>query len=123
MIEKITEIKNLLGKNKISRAFDELSILVEEYPDYEDKFVLIQSRFYALKNNDISGVISKNEITNENANICKSILDLLELIKTDIEPNEANNNSSLIDFNSITWLIIISVLVGIVITILNFILK
>lgn len=121
MVDRITEIKTLVKKDKINEAFNELSLLIQEHPDFEEQLVLLQSRYYALKKNKIVGTISKDEITRESAHICENILGLLQLIKSDATSTEPINNPDSVTTISIVWLMVLSAAVAIAVTIVKFV--
>ncbi len=75
-MNKLTEIRLLVGDNKIGQAIDELLqyAVLEDDSDLQNNLILLKSRFTQVKQRESMNVISLTDALREQAQIAQSLL-------------------------------------------------
>lgn len=80
--EKVRQIRDLVGRNKLKEVFDQLQKMTEGDNDLHTQVIGLLKRWNALEREQRIGIISRSEASVESNKITISILELLNELQT-----------------------------------------
>lgn len=83
--DRIENLKNLLSKSEFQSFFSELNDLIKFEVKYQDRFIILSQRYYALKKEESTGVIEASSFRVEKTRVCLAAIEFLNELNEDYE--------------------------------------